>query len=245
MSKLQFDPVSHSYHVGGRQAVSVTRVLEHSGLVDASHYATGGEDFLERGRVVHEATAEYCEKRFLATSNRQRTTADQKLAKLLEKLPERWRGFLTAWVRFLDETGFVSEAVERRVHCDDPLYAGTMDRLGQFPGFRLKTVLDIKNHNTGSVAQSVKYQLVAYGHALDPKRLFDRVGVALHPDGTYKLTRFKIGTYIEDCQTFLYAVSNVYDAQAFVDERRPRPSADAQIAAESPRDDWFDQMRRK
>jgi hypothetical protein len=218
MAEIRYRGEDHTYWLGRRQAVSVTRVLEHAGIVDPSHYSRhDGEDFLERGRAVHEATAKYDEKRFLETSRRPRITADQVFDRLRGSLPERWRGFMDAWKLFLDESGFVPEMVERRVFCPDPLYAGTLDRMGRFPGARVPAIVDLKNHNTGSVQKNaVRHQLVAYGHALDPKKLFERYGVALNPDGRYRLTTFPLSTYMEDRDRFLAAAAQMHDSRDFM-----------------------------
>lgn len=196
---IRFDASSHTYHKlsNGKRLHSVTQILARSGILDASWY--GGVEYLDRGTVLHHITA--------------LLDAGEKVD--MRKVPQRWRGFIPAWKRFRKETGFTPTLIEHPVaHLHETCkicsvvheYSGTLDRLGHFsPEDTIPTVLDLKNHNSGRVGDWVRYQLVGYGHALKPSGFFNRVGVALHPDGTYVMTTFKVTDYMSDLERFLEA----------------------------------------
>lgn len=200
--QLTFDAEAHASHHLGVKLNSVTRILIHSGLVNTA-FMTPGTEFLDRGTAVHEYTARH----------------DLGEPVDLRGLKKRWRGHYRAWLKFRRETGFEPTLVE---HYVDRLYrgckhkkltcycfVGILDRLGTFPEDRsLQTLLDIKNCKTGRVGDWVRYQLVGYGHALDPSTKFPRVGVALHEDGSYSMTgeeSWPVSTWDRDLATFLRA----------------------------------------
>lgn len=201
---LQFNPSDHSYRVNGRQVLSVTKVLAHAGHIDTSW--TGGGEFLDRGTLIHDVTA--------------RRDAGEKVP--MTEVPKKWRGFIHAWDRFRSETGFMPTLIEHRVWCPDPLYAGTMDRLGHFSvADRVPTVLDIKCMNSGRPNDWVRFQLVAYGHALNPKKIYQRVAVGLHPDGTYHVVRYPVGTWVTDLTKFLTNVRQAIRGNNFMAFSKP------------------------
>jgi len=202
MNQVKFDKISHSYVKvsNGKKLSSVTQILSTSGLVDSSFYSSG-TTYLDRGTMLHEATA--------------KMDAGEKVD--LRKIPKKYRGFLDAWKLFRKETGFTPTLIEHAVaHLKETCtqcgivheYSGTLDRLGYFTlKDKLITILDLKNHNSGRVGDWVRFQLVGYGHALCAGKMYNRVGVALHPDGTYKMTTFKISTWMQDLETFLQAAN--------------------------------------
>ena len=213
---LVFDAEAHASHHLGVRINSVTRILVHSGIVDTTFMAGGGEYF-ERGTAVHDFTARY----------------DLGEPIDLRKLKNRWRGHYEAWLRFRRETGFVPSLVE---HYVDKLYkgcrhkksncycyVGILDRLGTFPTARnTQVLLDIKNCKTGRVGDWVRYQLVGYGHALEPGTRFPRVGVALHENGTYAMSGsesdWPISTWDKDLNRFLRATRDTNVSRLLVKE---------------------------
>lgn len=220
MSGIHFDAGSHTYTHRGVKLNSVTRILAHAGIIDASY--AGGVEYLDRGNKIHDLTARY--------------DTGEKID--LRKLEVRWRGHYKAWLRFRLETGFTPSLIEHRVSKIDPncthksgcqCYVGTLDRLGSFTKSAHKdsllTLLDIKNCKTGPVGDWVRYQLVGYGHAYNPSKLYHRVGVALHADGTYKMTgddKWPLNTWAGDLEKFLRANRETTHGKQFGEFLRPR-----------------------
>lgn len=188
MSKVEFHEGNHVYKVGGKPVISVTKILAHCGIINTRFYK--GTEALDRGTAVHDLTAR----------------RDQGEALKFSHIPVKFRGFVRAWDAFRSDTGFTPTLVEHRVLCESPLYAGTLDRLGKFSASdAVETLIDLKTHNSGRVATWVKYQLVGYGHALNARRVYQRMGVALHPDGSYAVTRFPPTEWTVDLAYFLHA----------------------------------------
>jgi hypothetical protein len=203
MTQVQFNESNHSYHVNGKPVTSVTKILSHSGIVNSEFFR--GTEALDRGTLVHDLTA--------------RRDSGERIP--LNHVPLKFRGFLRAWDKFKDETNFKADLIEHRVVCASPLYAGTLDRLGHFsPNDTTPTILDLKTHNTGRVGQWVKYQLVGYGHALNARKIYQRVGVALHPNGTYAITRFPVTEWMTDLAVFLHAAAETIKGNEYMRRRR-------------------------
>jgi hypothetical protein len=198
-NSLNFDAANHHYSINGKAVLSVTKILAHSGIVKSEFYR--GTEALDRGTAVHDLTA--------------RRDIGEKIP--LTHIPLKLRGYVKAWDRFRSETGFTPTLVEHRVVCPKPQYAGTLDRLGKFGSSDpVETLIDLKTHAAGRVQDWVKYQLVGYGHALNPKRIYHRVGVALHPNGTYAITRFTPSDWMVDLAVFLNAAKQAIQGNEFM-----------------------------
>lgn len=177
---LAFDPVEHVYTVGARRVPSVTQTL--APLIDYSQVpAAVLKRAQDLGTAVHRMTELY------------------DLDDLdVDSLSQELMPYLTAWMRFRAETGFVPELIEQRFHHSALHFAGTLDRTGLIKGRR--SVIDIKKMlRLGPV---IGVQLAAYkelciknGVAID-----DRYGLGLRADGTYRLVPY---TDKHDWPTFL------------------------------------------
>lgn len=170
MAELLFDPIEHAYSVAGKRVPSVTQIL--SPLVD---YSMVPRDVLERaqklGTAVHRMTELY-------------DLDDLDMDCLADELVP----YLTAWIKFRAESGFVPETIEKRLHHPALRYAGTSDRTGLIRGRR--AVIDIKKML--SLPPVVGVQLAAYAelHQKHGTPIEDRYGLGLRADGTYRLVSF-------------------------------------------------------
>lgn len=170
MSELLFDPVEHAYTVAGKRLPSVTQIL--SPLVD---YSMVPRDVLERaqklGTAVHRMTELY-------------DLDDLDMDCLADELVP----YLTAWIKFRAESGFVPETIEKRLYHPALRFAGTPDRSGLINGRR--AVIDIKKMLT--LGPVIGLQLAAYGElfAKNGTQIEDRYGLGLRADGTYRLVPF-------------------------------------------------------
>lgn len=173
---LSFDRETHQYYWNGEPVVNVTRITN-----SLNDYAGIPEEVMraaaDRGDAVHYATELY----------------DRGELGAPEDQPEVLQGYIRAWVKFRDDTGFEPQNIEARVFSEKYRYAGTLDRAGFFA--RLKHVktdalclLDIKA--TASVMPGVGPQTAAYKQAYEEmhrKQIKRRFAVQLKPDGQYCL----------------------------------------------------------
>ena len=140
MAELRFDPVGHVYTVGSQRVPSVTQIL--APLVD---YSQVPRAVLERaqklGQAVHRMTELY-------------DLDDLDMDDLADEL----RPYLTAWIKFRAETGFVPETIEKRLYHPGLRYAGTPDRSGLIS--RRRAVIDLKKMLT--LGPVIGLQLAAY-----------------------------------------------------------------------------------
>lgn len=170
MAELLFDPVEHVYSVEGKRVPSVTQIL--APLVD---YSKVPRETLERARQLGQAVHRMTELYDLDDLD-------------MDCVADELRPYLTAWIRFRAETGFVPETIEKRLHHPALRYAGTSDRTGLISGRR--AVVDIKKMLT--LGPVVGVQLAAYAelHQKHGTPIEDRYGLGLRADGTYRLVPF-------------------------------------------------------
>lgn len=186
MPALTFNPDGHRYEADGRHVPGVTSVLSWLSGYDK---VPGG--YLEaaalRGTFVHQCT-ELHDQSDLDWSS----------------IPGEWLGYVGAWVRFRDETGFEPELIEARVFSSRHWYAGTLDRAGVFHKIDAPpTVLDIKT--TAQLHPVVALQTAAYHAAMPGKSRYKRrLTVQLRSDGTYRLEWHKAN---HDLARFLAALT--------------------------------------
>lgn len=121
--EFRFDHVEHAYYVAGRQVPNVTGMLQKTGWVDPTYYT---DDVRERGRAVHQLTAEY------------------DLGALdPSRLVSKYRGWLLAHVAAMARLKPTWDAIEEpEVH---PSYQfGTRpDRVGKI--YRVRSIVDEKS----------------------------------------------------------------------------------------------------
>lgn len=180
MAELLFDPAAHAYTVEGRRVPSVTQVL--APLID---YSKVPPDTLERARLLGSAVHRMTELYDLDDLD-------------MDSLADELRPYLTAWIKFRAETGFVPETIEKRMFHPALRFAGTPDRSGLINGRR--AVVDIKKMlRLGPV---IGLQLAAYRElfAKNGTVIEDRYGLGLRADGTYRLVPY---TDKSDWPTFL------------------------------------------
>jgi hypothetical protein len=185
-----FDESTHSYARGGRTVPSVTRVLDHAGLVS---YDMVRKEVLERksliGRRVHEATQYYDQGDLDWTGFNPDNPYDVEI-----------KGRTEAWANFCKDIGFVPRVIEERYTAtiQGMTYGLTVDREGLIRD--RECIIDIKNAAT--IEPWVAIQTAGYALGVpDPlgrggtnRLLFirrRRMAVQLFPDGSYKKYEFE------------------------------------------------------
>lgn len=167
MTELRFDPVGHVYTVGAQRVPSVTQIL--APLVD---YSQVPRAVLERARQLGQAVHRMTELYDLDDLD-------------MDDLADELRPYLTAWIKFRAETGFVPETIEKRLYHPALRFAGTPDRSGLIN--RRRAVIDIKKMlYLGPV---IGLQLAAYEELFEKNgtHVEDRYALGLRADGTYRL----------------------------------------------------------
>ena len=145
MTRLAFEPLTHTYALDDVQVPSVTQVLKASGLIDFSRIP---DPILEaaraRGTAVHRAVHYFNEH-------------DLKVDSFCADFPE-YAGYLQSWMLMLETRHVVTVACERRVASPKHRYAGTIDWIGEIDG--QGTILDFATGAPSDVAKNL--QLAAY-----------------------------------------------------------------------------------
>jgi hypothetical protein len=125
---LEYSDVEHRYFADGKEFRSVTQILDAAGKISPF---CKDEEARTRGSRVHEFTALDDE-----------TTLD------LRKVPASLRGYLRAWRKYRQDTGFHPVLIEHRIDCLDYKYSGRFDRFGwrptRDPSVFADLILDIK-----------------------------------------------------------------------------------------------------
>jgi hypothetical protein len=210
----EYSDASHRYFCDGKEYVSVTTVLDLGGLVPPF---ARDEQARERGSHVHQLCA-FDDVPTLATDLIDCCRIAPKRNKNdrlnLRYIPTKYQGYLTAWRRYLQDSGFVSNLVEHRVDDHTNFYAGRLDREGSLPNNPIRVIIDLKSSSTGQIAKDyTRLQLAAYANALKPGHVFERIAVALRPDGKYNCTIFPIHHFHHDLAEFLQLRQRVKQAQ--------------------------------
>lgn len=119
---------------------------------------------------------------------------------VIDTLDPALKQYVMAWIRFLDETGFVVELNEQIVFHDKYLFAGTLDRVGLLHGVR--ALVDLKT--VAQLGPQTGVQTAAYLCALNHKKkkadhVTKRFALQLKKDGSYRLQpyedRLDLGTF--------------------------------------------------
>ena len=172
-----FDADSHQYFLDGVEIPSVTMCLKTAGL---TRTYDGFHDAQLRGLHVHQA-CEWLDLNDLDWNS----------------VYPAWLGYVKAYARFKDDTGFQPTLIEYQSWHRQFLYAGTLDRVGQLNG---KSVLaDIK---TGGQEDWHALQTAAYSLLVD--KVDARIAIYLKEDGTYLVEKH---TDAADIRTFLGALT--------------------------------------
>jgi hypothetical protein len=162
-AKLTMDPETHVYTLGDQVLPSVTEILRGSGVVNDRWWTDAGR---WRGSAVHNACW-YDDQNDLDES-----TLDPAL-----------RGYVDAYRKFRQETGFVATDIETPLYNDLLGYAGTPDRIGKIHDKKL-CLPDLKS---GAPSKVTRYQTVAYVACLPSPRKYTRMEVRLQANGKYFL----------------------------------------------------------
>ena len=155
-----FDQNAHAYYLDGVEIPHVTGILHAAGLVP--DYG-GFHEAQWRGLHVHSAT-EWLDLNDLDWST----------------VYPQWVGYVRAYERFKQETGFLPELIEYQSYHQDFRFGGTIDRVGRLDGKRV--LIDLK---TGAEEPHHAWQTAAYSLLVPVER---RGCVYLFEDGKYKIT---------------------------------------------------------
>ena len=191
---IEMDEASHQYFVDGEPKLSVTQILKMCGMVDSDFYTEYGR---WRGSETHKATHYYDE------HDLDQRTIDDKI-----------RPFVKGWIKFREDTKFQPTLIEEPLFSDRFHFCGRPDRRGFFKNNGEKAedsnnVIDIKTYPGGAPPWWTRFQLAAYGHLLDPHRLFRRFAVVLTGQGEhgYNVVEYSRDTYVSDVDRFLACVA--------------------------------------
>lgn len=180
-----FNEALHEYYLGERKLPGITTTLRENNLYTEWSYS---EEFLRRGRLVHNATQCYDEN-------------DLEWA----NVPDHILGYVMAWERFRKETGYVPypDGIEKKKFHPVLLFAGTPDRDGEFPGGR-KALVEIKTTGDDGVMPFPKEHGFAREANLPPGTALqlsaqelligeprERWGVELKPSGEYRTKHYR------------------------------------------------------
>lgn len=198
--RYRFDASSHSYYLvrGGKEfrVPSVSEILSAVGFVNKKYFKP--EDS-ERGILIHRIA------RWIEKYEDIRENLEYYLEGI-QKENQEWiasgdlYGWANSWKRFLKESGWESETIERvRIHSTE-LFAGRVDRTGYIRNPKIAkkhyietddlVVLDLK---TGSYQDWHMLQLEAYRIMVreeNPGRVVKKMAVYLRPNGRYTLKNF-------------------------------------------------------
>lgn len=162
---LTFDEAKHIYRWDGDIVPGVSDILAGIGIVNPRIYNRGAA---QRGKDVHLATQLLDEERLDRSA-----------------LAPKYQGYVTAYERFKQNTGFEVITIEEPLYIDRWRYAGTLDRRGVlYPALKKeeKIILDIKS---GVREGWHDIQLMAYSMAFEyPYKRYD---LYLTSRGSYKL----------------------------------------------------------
>lgn len=186
MRRLRFDKAAHSYHLDDKPTLSVTQVLDKSGLINKDWFT---EDARARGVAVHDA----CHLENLGTLDWDSLHP--------EVLPR-----VEAWKAFKRDFGFEVMLSEATVYEPDFQIVGMLDDFGWSSVKSKHILVDIKS---GPVQQWAAYQTA--GYALAVKYLTgilpSRYAIHLRADGKYRLHAFN------DFRDFNMFVSMLHNAR--------------------------------
>ena len=178
--QIQFDGAKHLYTVDGRIAPGVTELLGAMGYVPDQEWFTPESRL--RGKQAHLA-------RQMCDIYTPQATTLEEVQDVLE-VGEALHGYLTGWLLYKREKGFVPEWSERPVYSASLHVAGTPDVKGRLTNGRV-AIVDVKSWaqkptkpKRASVLQVAGYRLLVEECLGEKSDL--GVIVALPGDGTYR-----------------------------------------------------------
>lgn len=200
LDDLRFDAAKHRYSWRGIPILGVTTILD-----DMLNFSGVPRDLLieaqERGTMVHHLTE-------LMDTGEDKGT-----------VPGDWSGYMQAWDKFKQETGFEVFEIEQKVFSAQHLFAGTLDRTGKMRKHRepsKRDALSVVDIKTGMMYPTYALQTAAYQAAANEGRLGERIterlGVQLKPDGTYHIEeytdRFDIQVFLSQIVVYSWKVTH-------------------------------------
>lgn len=209
--KLQFDPATHTYTLGGHVLPSVTQVLgilqsDYSGVPREVVEAAG-----RRGTAVHALLENDEDISLIVESTKKQHIAPHpsgwKAAtrqKLEQRTGQNLDGYVDAARRFVCDSGFSTTVSEQLAYHPVYKYAGRLDRAGTL---RINGNLAIVDWKTGIITPTVRLQLAAYANLLKDPRKYRRLAVKLNCNGTYKVHEYPSSETARDFQVFLAALA--------------------------------------
>ena len=177
--------------------LSVTRVLKLAGLspwteVELDQLRRGVEHGLDERRLRYILSGVYPE--VLAAKADVGHNVHQAIADIEHGLTEAWwedetwTPYVTAYLKFREESHYKATLVEYRVYHESYPYRGDLDSLGMLNG-KIEALIDVKT--TVAMDPTIAYQLAGYEGCLpaNPKRV--RLGLQLKYDGDYQVHEYK------------------------------------------------------
>lgn len=188
MNTLTFDEAMHQYKLDGVIIPSVTQVLKGVGIIDFSNVPAYLLDkACKFGIAAHKATELFDLK-----------TLDE------ATLDINLKPYLDGWIKFIQDTGFVFETIEKQLYSSIYRFAGTPDRVGRIDG--ILTIPDVKTGFEVSPANGIQlggYEILVKENQKKKEKI-RRLSVLLTDEGSYKTQEYKDKN---DLNVFLAALS--------------------------------------
>lgn len=194
---IEFAEEQHFYFVNGERKLSTTQVLVESGVIDLQWF---NEYVRWRGSTAH-AVIKDC----LSGNRGSLKKADGKIVPYVE-----------AALKFCKDRKFTPARVEHRMYDSILDICGTLDALGCINGGAIDTIVDWKTNDHGQIGSWVKLQTASYGHMLDPKAIFRRLGVILGGDGDYCVEPYTADTYLEHVNDFQALLAGIRTREKYL-----------------------------
>lgn len=167
--EITFDPEAHVYRLNGEALPSVTGIIRDAGLSDYSSIPPAIlERAAARGKAVHTAIE------LLLENDLDFDSLDPSL-----------HGYVAAYKRFVDDTGWTPTHVEQRVYHPVLRYVGTYDQLGAMRDGR-RFLVDVKT--AAKRAPWWPIQAAAYHECLDEPA--GRAALRLDKHGRYEFIEY-------------------------------------------------------
>ena len=172
INDLRFDEQEHKYYFKGSLVPNVTSIIDSIKLIDFGYIK---KDVLKaacyRGTAVHETIRLY-----------NKDTLD------LPKLADKWKGYLAAYINFMNDTDAEVVNYETKVFSKKYMFAGTLDLIVKING-----KLHLIDFKTGVISsKSCRLQTSAYESCYremtGEKKAIKRHALKLNEDGTYELS---------------------------------------------------------
>ena len=166
-SRYDFDPVHHIHKIDGIEVPGTSAIFKSLGVIDDRFY---NESARMRGQVVHACC------HYLAEGDLNWDTVDASVV-----------GYVRGYEKCLLDTGFQPERCETPTPNFNLLYATIPDQEGL-----IKKDRGVMEFKTGSMMPWTAIQTAFQVMALWPEDYLTkfRIGVELHPDGTYRAQWF-------------------------------------------------------